>query len=359
MIRNPAYVGDRAKISTADKTIYIDKGASGANNGTSWTDAFESWADCKAWLTGQIIAHDWTIRVRKGATPYRETFDIDAFMVWGTLTLEAEYYWNGDCEANVGGAGEITDTGAFADVAIGDKVFILDLNGANGRAQDYELCTVDDISNIPDRIGTDGTKTPTTNWKYTIVRTEISGSDDGTDGGTARTYCFDLTSIDNITIKGFYLTFSDDAAIRLVNSRNCYAYYYILDDTDSGIYAVRHSFLYIKNSYVEATAQFGILPGEESYIDSRWCAITAPTSNAGYAYRIGGLFLGWAYIFTSSVGVYLDDLSWVYLYRMTIASTVTTGIYARYNSTCKTVQITNNATTPEDPVGTTEGAYIG
>ncbi|GAJ11060.1 unnamed protein product, partial [marine sediment metagenome] len=184
--------GTIGSVSTANKTIRVDKAATGEGDGTSWTDAFTTIQDAVNSLE-DIILHAYIITVRKGATPYREQVELNSLpavnpshLILGSLTIEGEYYWYGDCEVNVGGAGEITDTGAFADVLVGDKVFILDRNGANNRAQDCEFCVVDDISNVPNRIGTDGMKTPTTKWKYVVVRTEISGSDDGTNGGTAR-----------------------------------------------------------------------------------------------------------------------------------------------------------------------------
>jgi hypothetical protein len=350
----------RAKISQDDMTIYIDKDATGEGTGESWGNAFTSWADCKAYLTGWIIAHDWVIKVRKGSTPYRETFDLSGFTVWGTLTIEAEYYWQGNCQANAT-AGNIKDTSAdFSNVEVGDKVYVLDLNGSGGKAQNYELCTVDDISQAGSGIiGTNGSKTATTGWIYVIVKTEISGSDNGTDGGTARAFCFEITSIDNTTIRGFYLTFSDDAGIVLTNARNCYSFYCILKDTDGGIYAVSHSSLGIQYCHIDAPVRFGVLSGQESYIDCRYSAVTAPTYYAVYGYRIGGLLFAYGYIFSSNVGVQPDDFSWIYLASVTISSGVTKGIVARYNSICKLSNVTNNASTPETPSGTSDHPYIG
>ena len=346
----------RARISTANKTVYIDKAATGAGDGTSWTDAFTSWANCKTWLTGWIIAHDWTIRVRKGSTPYREIFELTGFRVWGTLTIEGEDYCYGDCEANVGGAGEITDTGAFGDVAVGDRVFLLDLNGANGRAQDYEVCTVDSIANAPNRIGTNGSKTPSTGWKYTIVRTEISGSDDGTDGGTARDNCITAVSLDNINIYGFLFTYSDVYFAAFENCRNNELLYSIVENCDRGLVAAGNSKVSFKYSYVDVDL-YALVADYISSIAFYYGAINS-ASHAVYALHVSLIRTIWFFMATANYGHYARYFSHTEASRGTIASGVSTGLKADGNSFIHQVYLTNNATTPVSPTGTSEGAYI-
>lgn len=434
--------GTIGSVSTANRTIYVGKEATGAGDGTSWADAYTTIQDAVD-NNVDMLLHAYTIKVRNGTrktgtadanvlnklhdtgefpaattwvgrrvfnvdgtgpgdnwgvisardsndqlsivdiagvaldlfpngnedyviepTPYRETVNLNsdpanhpAANVLGSLTIEGEHYWGGDCEANAV-AGRIVDTGAFADVEVGDRIFVLDLNGANGRAQNYELGTVDALVDN-NTIDTNLTATPTTSWRYTIVRTEISGSDDGTDGGTARDNCIIATGIDNITVYGFYFTFSDDAAVRFINSRTNIIYYCILEDTDGGIYAHSNSKVSIWYCYVTATLRFAVAGGEVSYIDCRYSVATAPSNYAIYGYRMCGVAFFYGYIFSSVQGVRPDDFSWIYLATSTIENTVTIGIYARYNATCKTLNITNNGTTPVDPVGTSEGAYIG
>lgn len=346
-----------AKVTTTTMTVYVDGDASGAADGTSWTDAFTTIQ--AAWDSlPTIIAHAVTIRCREATNPYRETVDIKDRYVIASVTIEAEYYWQGDCEANVGGAGEITDTGAFADVAVGDRVYVLDLNGANGRAQDYEVCTVDNIANAPNRIGTDGAKTPTTNWKYVIVRTEISGSDNGTDGGTARNYCFDLTSISNIYIQGFYLTFSDSFVIRGSNSRGIYLQYLIMEDCDNGLQFFGLSKINSTLCYIEATVNY------TTYIDfsnSTFQYVVCTTGGTLLCYMLGCSSSQFWYCYldnSGGQGLFVRYLTPVLFYYSTISANVSVGIQADFNSTVKTVSVTNNATTPVNPVGTSEGAYI-
>jgi len=354
--------GTIGSVSTANKTIYVDKAATGEADGTSWTDAFTTIQAAVDSLE-DIILHAYTITVRKGATPYRETVYLNSnpavnpsHSILGSLTIEAEYYWYGDCEANVGGAGEITDTGAFADVAVGDKVYILDLNGANGRAQDYELCTVDDISNAPDRIGTDGAKTPTTNWKYVIVRTEISGSDDGTDGGTARGNCVSHAVISNVYLDGFYMTFSDSYVIMWNACTRCYWRYSICKDCDRGVLSEGNSTINATYIGIFDTEIYGVRQSHGGKM-----TITYFATNANYAlefaYGAVGECTYWC-LASGANGARCQHNGIIYMNYGTILNSVTNGLIVLHNSCIYTYRVTNSATTPETPAGTVEGACI-
>jgi len=355
--------GTIGSVSTANKTIYVDKAASGGGTGVDWANAFTT-IQAAVDSPEDIILHAYTIKVRKGATPYRETVYLNsnpavnpAHVIKGSLTIEAEYYWQGDCEANAGGAGEITDTGAFADVAIGDKVYLLDLNGAIGRAQGYEVCTVDSVANAPNRIGTDGSKTPSTGWKYTIVRTEMSGSDDGTDEGTARDNCFRLSGINNVSIYGFYFTYSDTSAID-ADSSSFTLSYCILSDCDCGIGAIMNSRLNVYHNYIHADALWSIWLDSGSLCNCRYNVL-----NGGSWFVLGltfshATYLRYTYIENGTPGVFADRLSGCYANYNTIAASVATGLRASANSWIAYTISTNSATAPVDPVGTSEGAYI-
>lgn len=352
----------RGSISTTNKTISVDKEATGAADGTSWADAFTTIQDAVNSME-DIITHAYAIRVRARATPYRETVYLNsspatnpAKLIVGSLAIRGEYYWHGDCEANVGGAGEITDTAAFADVLVGDKVLVMDMNGANGRCQNYEICTVDSIANIPNRIGTDGALTPTTNWDYMIVRTEVSGSDDDTDGGTARDACFDLENIGNVTIQGFYLTFSDSYALDVLNCGNIKIYDLFFDDCDGG-QRVRNSTLSGSYIYIETSVTWGSLHEWGGQIDLDYIVVDA--TGAGFGIGECLAVLNYFYIDNSTQGLNSSYRGVAYVWHGTISGNTTIGIYVRFNAAIRFRDSTNSATTPEDPVGTSEGAYIG
>lgn len=347
----------RADMTTAVMTVYVDSAAVGAGDGTSWADAFTTIQ--AAWDSlPTIIAHAVTIRVRYNATPYREQVEVKGKYVIASVTIEGEYWWLGDCEANVGGAGEITDTAAFADVAIGDKVYVLDRNGANGRAQNAEVCTVDDISNAPNRIGTDGALTPALNWRYVIVRTEISGSDDGTDPGTARNHCFRLTTIDNIAVRGFYMTFPQQAAVRASNSRAILVTRVIFEDCDQAI-DFRYSGVTLAYSYLGCTDHYPIYILYQSYLYATQVAMTTPTKYCSLVDYSSTAVMDYFYIFNATRGLSCQGNSFAQIRWSTIQNTVATGVFARMNSAVDTGTFTTNAAViPEDPAATVERAYI-
>ena len=300
-------------------------------------------------------------------TPYRETIYLNsdpasypAHLVLGSVTIEAEHYWYGDCEVNVN-VGEIKDTTAdFSNVELGDRVFALDLNGANNRAQDYEVGTVDDISQIGAGIvRTNLTKTPTTNWVYVIVKTEISGSDDGTDGGTARDYCFNLAIIDKVVIDGFYFTFSDDAPVLLAAARYFDLLDSIIEDCDRGVNVREDSYFAVSRCFFETTVSPTFLVGSSKGGISRLALTSTNSDHLFVVDSMSRTTISYSYLDNGNRGAEARAYSYIYLYRNTISGNVATGIYARYNSAVRVLQNTNNAIIPEDPAGTVEGAYIG
>ncbi|MFC1848546.1 hypothetical protein ACFLXV_04485, partial [Chloroflexota bacterium] len=277
--------------------------------------------------------------------------------VIGSVLIRGEFYLRGDCEAHALGAGEIVDTGAFGDVQVGDRVLAIKFDGANGRPTDYALCTVDSIANAPDRIGTDSAKNiNTTDWDYVIVRTEVSGSDDGTDGGTARNNCFSVNSVDKVTIQGFLMTFSDDDVVTYNNARKGAVYDCICEDCDDGISASSMSVLTSRYIYLGST-RYGFISYTLGYQDTRYSVVG--TTHASYAAalagRAAGLLLAFSYIFDGGKGMSSEDESWCYASSLVIDAAVTTGLYANMNSSVKKVNVTNNATTAES---TSSGGVI-
>jgi len=333
----------RGNQTTAAMTIYVDIDAVGSGNGTSWANAFTSITD--AWDSlPTIIAHDIEIYVRSGSTAYNEQVDIEERYVVGTVLIEGEYNWNGECEANVGGAGEIKDTGEFAGVVVGDHVYVIDKNGANNRVQNYDIGLVDDITNIPDRIGTDMSVTPSTNWEYTIVRTEIDAQ--GTED-----YGFSIVSLDNVTVQGFYIDDTDSYALRGVNSRYIVFYNIITNDCDRGVSISKGANWNLRDCYIQATDSSVVLgAGEISFINIVGGVLSGSGSSYGaYAYRQCGMLLDYIYLEDCLYGVWGRQGCWIYAVRMTIENTVTQGIRADFSGVEK-AYVTNNASTAETTV---------
>lgn len=298
-------------------------------------------------------------------TPYRETVYLNSLpatypshSILGSVTIRAEHYWGAGCDAQAN-AGEILDADVdFTNVELGDRVFILDMNGGQGRCQDYEVGTVDDISQVAAHIvRTTLTKTPTTNWKYVIVKTEISGSDDGTDGGTARD-CFSLTSIDNVTISGFYFTFSDTFFVYCTNSRNIVVQYLIAADCDFGFGASTKAQATLYYAYIDA-GNYGVYSISNSYLLVVWGAVSKAGAILSTASHNSVISFTYAYFDAGLKAVDIDYFSYGAVIRSTISANVTTGVEAQGNSYVRVYHVTNSATTPVSPVGTTEGAYIG
>lgn len=354
--------GTIGSVSTANKTIYVDKAATGSGTGVDWTNAFTT-IQAAVDSIEDVIIHAYTIYVRKGATPYRETVYLNSnpavnpsHLILGSLLIEPEYYWQADCDTHAV-AGEIYDADAdFSNVAVGDKVFYFHLAAAT---RDYEVCTVDDVSQAASHlIGTDGTKTPTDGWKYVIVRTEISGSDDGTDGGTARNYCFHLVGINNVTVNGFYMTFSDNYACLVTNSRGIEINSCIIDNCDNGINSSEYS--HIKSYYcrVNVSNYYPYIAELKGYFKAYYVALSAGVSRSLSAQYIAEFDSRYFIIDSGSEGVEVTDMSQGYLNAGTITSAITTGIRAAYNSAVRVTSVTNNATTPTDPASSSDGAYI-
>lgn len=433
--------GTITSVSTANKDIHVDKEATGADDGTSWADAFTTIQDAVDSMEDLII-HAYTISVRDGtkktgtadentanhlvddansqfvvgdvgkrvfnvddgtwgvvtayndagdltlaadtfpdgdedyvmeATPYRETVYLNsnptvnpAHLVLGSVLIRAEFYFNASCDANAV-AGAIVDASYdFSDIEVGDRCWVLDLNGANDRAQDYEYGTIDDVTNAATgTLGTTLTKTPTTNWKYGIVKTEISGSDDGTNPGTARNYIFLGAAIDKVSIYGFYMTFSNTQAVHFhTGSDGVAARYNALEDCDNGLRCLGHSSATYIYNYIEVD-EYALWVEYESVADINYNVIYTKTGTerAIYVVRHSYAKIQRNNIDTAAGGADGEGLiawynSMVEISRCNITNGFLTGINANLNSAVDDVVNTNNATIPEVPAGTSEGAYI-
>jgi hypothetical protein len=303
-------------------------------------------------------------------TPYRETVYLNSLpatnpskLILGSLSIEAEFYFGAICDANAVAGAIVDATYDFSDIEVGDRVFVLDLNGANGRAQNYKLGTVDDVTNAATgTLGTNLTVTPTTNWRYTIVKTEISGSDDGVDSGTARSYLFFAQNSSAITFNGFYGTFSDSICAYMFGGSRNNVSYNIFENCDYGLLGTNYAQLDFFYNYANATQTYTYAVGanRNATVVVRYCALGSydTTGYSLYALVAAVIESRYNYLFEGKYGVYATSGSAVALYRDTIANTHAIGIYARSSSVTGT-QTTNSGVVPEDPAGTTENAYIG
>jgi len=356
-------LGKLSTISRANKTVYVDQAATGAGDGTSWTDAFTTIQDAVDSLE-DIIVHDYTIRVRKGTNPYRETVYLNsdpanhpAKLILGSLSIEGEHYWNANCDNNAV-AGDIVDADAdFDDVEVGDRVLLLDFNGASSKCQAYEVCTVDDISGAAGgTIGTDGAKTATTGWRYIIVKTKVSGSDDGTDGGTARNYIFHLQTVDNVGIKGLWMDFSDSLAIFYTYCRGMTLNTCIIENCDYGVRAVGMTYLTAQYCFFGVQGWLGLGAGEQSVVGAYYDAYEGGGAASGvHAERSCYVNSRYSYFDNCACAIDARDVSMVTGWHSTIENDCTVGLRATFNSGLDKSNVTNNAGTAES---TSDGGVI-
>jgi hypothetical protein len=208
-----------ASSTTAAMSVYVDSAATGDADGTSWTDAFVTVQAAVDSLPA-IINHAVTIYVRKGATPYRETVTVQRIVSAGSLTIQGEYYHQYQAASNATANRLVKNASDdFSDVEVGDHVYLLQFSGTydNSKPTNGYFGTVTDVSNKASgyvTISMDASVTPTTGWMYVICKTEISGSDNGTN--PTRDYCFDIKS--SVSLFGLYLSLPNSYGIYASNS---------------------------------------------------------------------------------------------------------------------------------------------
>uniref|UniRef100_A0A6M3L335 Uncharacterized protein n=1 Tax=viral metagenome TaxID=1070528 RepID=A0A6M3L335_9ZZZZ len=282
-------------------------------------------------------------------TPYREKVSVKLPITAAQLYIRGEYYWYASCDEHAT-TGEIYDSGAnFDNVEVGDRVLVMDFNGADGRVQDYDIGTVTSISQAGDDIiATNIPIEPTTGWKYLIVKTEISGSDNGTDPGTARDACFEYDKQQRATyLRGFYMTLTDANVINVVSGVNpLYIQYNFVEHCDRGPRIYDGSIADFMYGYCEADL-YAFEVSRLSYMSGYECVLKS-ASHATYDDLNSFIILNYFYIDNANRAANLDEGSTIRLFRGTISANVTTGIYARSGSYYNSAYLTNSATTPID-----------
>lgn len=299
-------------------------------------------------------------------TPYRETLYLNSApethpskYIIGSLSIEAEYYWYAGCDAQVN-QGEILDADAdFSNVELGDTVLVWDRTGTNNRMVDYELGYVDDLTDYATGIlGTSLSKTPTANWYYVIIKTEVSGSDDGYSSGVARSYIISTTDMRNTSFSGILGTWSSSYAAYLYSGSTISMYNCIFKDCFYGLITDTCILSFSQLAVLDTTA-YGVRAAHLCKIN---CFNFITNCDFGIDLRYTAeSFVQWFCLAGSEAttrGIYLRNFSGLYATYGTILASVSDGITAYHNSCLSSYRYDNNSPTPETPAGTSDNPYI-
>jgi hypothetical protein len=340
-------------------SVYVDSAATGTGDGTSWTDAFTT---IQAAINSLpvVLEHAVTIYVRKGASEYAP-FAVQQIIGKGSLAIQGEYYWHGQCAAAATPSTTKFNVTAAdgAQIEVGDIVFVTDGSGSTGAYKYYTHSTVkattDKGSNVWEIEVNDALDSGNigSGDYYTIIKTKIAGYNTIINtspisltglafisGDTASNYALDLNkstvTITSCSIQGT----GNDQGVNISNSTvSTYSSYYegynyamvfnsdrltIGDNTSNSITCV----------FVAGTI-----------------ALTAP----------GALYIP---IFRSIIncqsgtGLSISNNGVGYIRSCTICSGTTTGIRASMGAMATTLTLNNNATTPKDPATSTDTPHI-
>jgi hypothetical protein len=377
-------VGPVASGTLQAQSIYVDKAATGSGTGVDWTNAFTTIQTAVNSLPA-IINHEITIYVRKGVTPYRETVTIKRIIAAGSLILRGEYYHNYEVASNSTANKLVKNASdSFSDVEVGDYVYILKYSTTYGTTypDNAYYGTVSDVTNKESgyvTISMNASVTPTTGYRYVIIKTAIDGSDNGTtpvrtNGILVKCPCtiagfwiglnssYQIDFIDTVgtaTAECLYLScpgstfgaklaFNDGATISLNNS-------IIVGDTTRSRFLIYHS-----------TGQSNL----------NHCAMFCMSYSSGLAplYAGGGIFKLYGYYqrhlsTDDGKGLQLhskcySELQRVGLYGYGASNKLATGILAEFGSTViQNASNIDSATittikTPANWAATTDGSYI-
>jgi len=358
-VEHATLITARATKTTAAMSVYVDSAATGAADGTSWTNAFTTIQAAIASLP-VVLEHAVTIYVRKGASAYAENITVQQMVGKGSLTIRGEYYWNGECAAAA-----TPSTTKFnltapdgTQIAAGDSVLIRD-----GYA-DYVLstvkATVDKGSNVWEielnnalptgNIGTGDyysivktTISPASGQVITVTSTSVTLRGLNVTGGSS--YLLYASKGCDIDLDTCVLNSNISYGIYMLNSRLAYYRCYI---------SAHYSIVTI-NTYVKSH------PGPNGNI-IYGSAIINPSATAGT--NIWLFFNSSANIqhqilkHTNGTAVKGESLSYISLRTSTILTGTTTGIHVIENSVVTRTTVTNNATTPLNPASSTDNPVI-
>jgi len=336
----------KATRTDSDLTLYVYEDATGTGDGSSKANGFTT-------LQAAIdaipdVAQNVTIIVSKGSTNYLgQTTTIQKASV-KSLTIRGEYYWYANCDANAV-AGKIVDSDIdTTGMEVGDRVVCTKYSGTVGASaiEDYFYATITEVGEGYVQTS-EGTKVPTTGWRYLINQTVFDGNDGESSILTLNSYSFvcgisfhntpstnaiAVSALTGIAISCVIIT-NALCGVRIYSGRGIITHSAIID--------------YSKNGY-------GIWQGSECLLTVvRNTCIKGVHSESRSALNVG-VSQSWnnggkfAYVefsgfFKSFYGVESGASTLTSMIATYISSTVTTGAYG-YNITL--VGCTNNAATP-------------
>jgi len=164
----------KATRTDSDLTLYVYEDATGTGDGSSKANGFTT-------LQAAIdaipdVAQNVTIIVCKGSTNYLgQTTTIQKASV-KSLTIQGEFYAYEACDSNAV-AGKVVDANAdFSNFAVGDRVVCTKYSGTVGASaiEDYFYATITEVGSGYVQTS-EGTKVPTTGWRYLINQTVFDG----------------------------------------------------------------------------------------------------------------------------------------------------------------------------------------
>jgi len=263
---------DRATRSVAVVDIYVDSAAAGSGTGVDWTNAFTTLTAALASLP-TIIETAITIYVRKGASAYVEAPIVSQIVGKGSLKIQGEYYWNGQCAAASTPSTtkfNLTSTSG-ANIAIGDQIMVTSGSGGSGAYKYFTRTTVKGVVDKGSNVweveltsALDSGNIGTTEY-YTIAKTQITG-------------VWFVKNSSVVSIYGLYL----NSVARTISV-----------DTVGA--------LYIAYSFIETTTNFAWFVESGGLITSEACYIGATTGTAAYTSIGGTIRAGYS---ASTVSVY-------------------------------------------------------
>ena len=260
-------VKSRATRTDSDLTLYVYEDATGDGDGSSKANGFTSLQDAIDAIPD--VAQNVTVIVSKGSTNYLgQTTTIQKASV-KSLAIRGEYYWYANCDANAV-AGKIVDSDIdTTGMAIGDRVVCNKYSGTVGESgiEDYFYATITEVGEGYVQTS-EGTKVPTTGWRYLINQTVFDG-----DGGAGLFFAavaggvlgigfqnhvngINCGSSSNVTINSCIF---DASVPSVVSYQDCKAYLrnsavINIPSAMSGVYVDSGAYLLIKNTVFGAAS---------------------------------------------------------------------------------------------------------